>query len=47
MDYRLVPTGLSTNRRPQILQVYASRLCFYCDSQSDPSMQDQVAEVRQ
>lgn len=35
------------NRPPfsQILQVYASRLCFYCDSQSDLSMQDQVAEV--
>lgn len=31
----------------QILEVYASRLCFYCDSQSDPTMRDQVAEVQQ
>lgn len=30
---------------PQILEVYGSRLCFYCDSQTDPNMQDQVAEV--
>ena len=29
----------------QVLRVYASRLCFYCDSQSDPSLRDQVAEV--
>eukprot|EP00903_Cladosiphon_okamuranus_P014084 g13091.t1 len=29
----------------KILQVYGSRLCFYCDSQSDPFMQDQVVEV--
>ncbi|CAM9615361.1 unnamed protein product [Ectocarpus fasciculatus] len=29
----------------KILEVYGSRLCFYCDSQTDPNMQDQVAEV--
>ncbi|CAM9722904.1 unnamed protein product [Ectocarpus sp. 12 AP-2014] len=29
----------------KILEVYGSRLCFYCDSQTDPNMRDQVAEV--
>ncbi|CAM9570169.1 unnamed protein product, partial [Scytosiphon promiscuus] len=29
----------------KILQAFASRLCFYCESQSDAIMQDQVAEV--
>ncbi|CAM9459049.1 unnamed protein product, partial [Ectocarpus sp. 4 AP-2014] len=29
----------------KILEVYGSRLCFYCDFQTDPNMQDQVAEV--